>query len=123
MGSTTHDVNVADLSMHLSDARKHIDTAHSVPETWTEEMEHTAAAIDSLGIQHYGRAGEDMSHRVIEAQVRAMADLTFAYGEQAYNAEDDVTFFDDGQREKFHEELDQAHNAAMTALRQVEDDN
>jgi hypothetical protein len=112
-----------ELSMWLSDARKQIKKAHRVPETWTEDMEHTAEAIDSLGIQHYGRAGEDMPTRIIEAQVRAMADLTFAYAEQAYEAKDgELTFFDDGQREQFHEHLDQAHDAAMTALRQIEAD-
>jgi len=112
-----------DLSMRLSEARKHIKKAHRVPETWTEEMEHTAEAIDSLGIQHYGRAGEDMPTRIIEAQVRAMADLTFAYAEQEYHARDDgVTFFDDSQREAFNDHMDRAHDAAMTALREVEDD-
>jgi len=112
------------LSMLLSQARKQIKKAHRVPETWTEDMEHTAEAIDSLGIQHYGRAGEDTPTRIINRQVQAMVDLTFAYAEQAYEAKDDeLTFFDDEQRELFHEHLDKAHDAAMTALRQVEDAN
>ena len=110
------------LSMRLSQARKQIKKAHRVPETWSEEMGYTVEAIDSLGIQHYGRAGEDMPTRIIERQVRAMADLTFVYAEQAYEADDDeLTFFDDEQRDMFHERLDQAYESAMTALEQVED--
>jgi hypothetical protein len=116
--------DVIDLSMRLSTVRKQIKKAHRVPETWTEEMEHTAEAIDSLGIQHYARAGEDMPERIIEAQVRAMADLTFAYAEQAYEAKgDELTFFDDGERERFDDHLDRAHDAAMKSVREIEDDD
>jgi len=112
-----------ELSMLLSDARRLIKMAHRVPDMWTEDMEHTFEAIDSLGIQHYGRAGGDTPTRIINRQVQAMVDLMFVYAEQAYEAKDDeLTFFDDEQRELFHEHLDKAHDAAMTALRQVEDD-
>lgn len=110
-----------DLSMHLSIARKRIQTAHEHAETWTEGMEHTIDAIDALGIQHYATAGEDMPDRIIEAQVRAMADLTFAYAEQAHEASDgELTFFDAGEREQFDDNLDSAREVAMKALREIE---
>jgi hypothetical protein len=112
------------LSINISTARKRIKKAHQMADTWTEGMGQTAEAIDALGIQHYGRAGEDTPARILESQVRAMADLTFAYAEQAYEAEgDELTFHDDGQREKFNEQIDKAHETAMTALRQIEDDD
>jgi hypothetical protein len=86
-------------------------------------MGHTAEAIDALGIQHYGRAGEDTPDRIIEAQVRAMADLTFTYSEQAYEAQGDgLTFFDDSEQNRFEMLIDEAHETAMTALRQIEGD-
>ena len=112
----------SDLSMLLNQARKQIKKAHQTPDMCPEDMGYTAETIDNLGIQHYGRAGEDLPNRIIEAHVCAMADLTFAYGEQAYYAEDDeLTFFDESQRETFNEHVDKAHDAAMTAFRIVED--
>ena len=115
--------DVTYLSIQLSNARKHIKKAHQVAETSTEPMEHTAEAIQSLGIQHYGRGGEDMPERIITAQVRAMVELTFAYAEQAHEASGGgLGFFDDSQRDEFDEHLDNAHDAAMKALREVEGD-
>jgi len=112
-----------DLSMYLSKAREEIKRAHSHADTWTEEMEHTAEAIESLGIQHYGRGGEELPDRIIDAHVEAMASLTYSYAEQAYEAPDDeLTFFDESQRDKFEQHLDAGHESAMSALRMVESD-
>ena len=114
--------DVTHLSMLLSDARAYIRKAHSIPETWSEPMEHTAESIKELGIQHYGRGGEDMPERIVEAQVRAMAKLTYAYAELAYECdEDELSFFDSTQREKFDKHMDGAHDAAMKALREVDE--
>jgi len=112
------------LSTRLSKARKHLMAAHQRADTWPEDMEHTMQAVDALGIQHYGQAGEELPERIIEAQVRAMADLTYTYAEQAYEAKgDELTHHDDDLQEEFEEELDRAHYEAVGALRKVEDDD
>jgi hypothetical protein len=113
--------DTVDLSIRLSTARKEIKQAHQHADNWPEDLEHTKRAIDAVGIQHISRAGEELPERIVEAQVRAMADLTFTYAEQAYHADDDeLTFYDDSQREAFREHLDEGHDTAMGALRKVE---
>jgi len=107
------------VSMRLHTARKEIEKAHGHADTWSEDMEHTMKAIDALGIQHYGRGGEDVPERILNAQVDAMAALTYTYSEQAYET-DEMTFYDDNERDLFEEHLEAGHDAAMKALREME---
>jgi len=110
-----------DVSLHIHRARKQMVKAHGHADTWTEAMEHTVESIKALGIQHYGRAGENLPERILDSQAEAMASLTYTYGEMVYETTDEeLTFYDDSQRDKFDDHLDAAHEAAMTALRLVE---
>jgi len=118
--TATGEIDTMGVSLHIHHARERIQKAHNHADTWTEDMEHTLQAIDALGIQHYGQAGENLPGRIIEAQAEAMASLTYTYGEQSYET-DELTFADPNERETFEEYLDAGHESAMSALRMVED--
>jgi len=89
-----------EMSRLLSLVYKNIEEAHAQPDIWPNNMAQTYTAITEIGIQHYGTVGENVPRRVIEAQARAMAELTFLYSEQAYES-DDLAFFDSGDKDRF----------------------
>jgi len=77
-----------EMSRLLSLVYKNIEEAHAQPDIWPNNMAQTYTAITEIGIQHYGTVGENVPRRVIEAQARAMAELTFLYSEQAYESDE-----------------------------------
>jgi len=95
-----------EMSRLLSLVYKNIEEAHAQPDIWPNNMAQTYTAITEIGIQHYGTVGENVPRRVIEAQARAMAELTFLYSEQAYES-DDLAFFDSGDKDRFENAVDE----------------
>jgi len=110
-----------EISRLLWEARRHIAKAHGRADTWSNGMSSTVGAIDELGLGHIRTAGEDTPDRILNAQARAMAELTFVYAEKAHET-DELTFVDEVDEEKFEEYLDKGHDTAQRARQLAEND-